>query len=105
MILAKASEGFIAELTLRRERQLVPNVAAAGGCVVVHHRVEHRVNQIPAALSAAAVRWGQICVRRADERERPVPGASCLARQPIQRVVQQPEKAASGCAWGHPGRG
>ena len=34
----------------------------------------------------------------ADERERPVPRASYLARDPVQCFVEQPEEAAAGCA-------
>ena len=43
VILAKAPEGFIAELTYGANVNWYRNVVAAGGCVVVHHRVEYRV--------------------------------------------------------------
>ena len=46
VILAKAPEGFIAELTYGEAVNWYRNVVAAGGCVVVHHRVEYRVNHI-----------------------------------------------------------
>ena len=46
MILAKAPEGFIAELTYGENVNWYRNVVAAGGCVVVHHRVEYRVTTI-----------------------------------------------------------
>ena len=46
VILAKAPEGFIAELTYGDEVNWYRNIVAAGGCVVIHHRVEYRVNQI-----------------------------------------------------------
>ena len=46
MILAKAPEGFIAELTYGADVNWYRNVVAAGGCVVVHHRVEYRVTNI-----------------------------------------------------------
>ena len=46
VILAKAPEGFIAELTYGDDVNWYRNIAAAGGCVVVHHRVEYRVNHI-----------------------------------------------------------
>src|SRR5262249_13852745 len=46
VILAKAPEGFIAELTYGEDVNWYRNITAAGGCVVVHHRVEYRVNAI-----------------------------------------------------------
>ena len=46
VILAKAPEGFIAELTYGTNVNWYRNVVAAGGCVVVHHRVEYRVTHI-----------------------------------------------------------
>jgi hypothetical protein len=46
VILARAPEGFIAELTYGDDVNWYRNVVAAGGCVVVHHRLEHRVTQI-----------------------------------------------------------
>jgi deazaflavin-dependent oxidoreductase (nitroreductase family) len=46
VILAKVSEGFIAELTYGEDANWYRNVVAAGGCVVVHRRAEYRVNQI-----------------------------------------------------------
>jgi deazaflavin-dependent oxidoreductase (nitroreductase family) len=46
VILAKAPEGFIAELTYGDNVNWYRNVAAAGGCVVVHHRVAYRITQI-----------------------------------------------------------
>jgi deazaflavin-dependent oxidoreductase (nitroreductase family) len=46
VILAKAPEGFIAELTYGENVNWYQNIVAAGRCVVVHHRVEYRVNRI-----------------------------------------------------------
>jgi deazaflavin-dependent oxidoreductase (nitroreductase family) len=46
VILAHAPEGFIAELTYGQNVNWYQNIVAAGGCVVVHHRVEYRVNHI-----------------------------------------------------------
>ena len=46
VILASAPEGFIAELTYGDNVNWYRNIVAAGGCVVVHHRVEYRVNEI-----------------------------------------------------------
>jgi deazaflavin-dependent oxidoreductase (nitroreductase family) len=46
VILAKAPEGFIAELTYGDDVNWYRNIVAAGGCVVIHHRVEYGVNQI-----------------------------------------------------------
>jgi deazaflavin-dependent oxidoreductase (nitroreductase family) len=46
VMLAKAPEGFIAELTYGENVNWYRNVVAAGGCVVVHHLVEHRVTTI-----------------------------------------------------------
>src|SRR5881275_2181866 len=46
VILAKAPEGFIAELTYGENVNWYRNIIAAGGCAVVHHRVEYRVNHI-----------------------------------------------------------
>ena len=46
VILAKAPEGFIAELTYGDDVNWYRNIVAAGGCVVIHHRVEYSVNQI-----------------------------------------------------------
>jgi deazaflavin-dependent oxidoreductase (nitroreductase family) len=46
VILARVPEGFIAELTYGDNVNWYRNVVAAGGCVVVHHRVEYRVTHI-----------------------------------------------------------
>jgi hypothetical protein len=46
VILAKAPEGFIAEVTYGENVNWYRNVVAAGGCVVVHHRVEYGVTTI-----------------------------------------------------------
>ena len=46
VILAKAPEGFIAELTYGKDVNWYRNVIAAGGCAVVHHRVEYRITHI-----------------------------------------------------------
>jgi deazaflavin-dependent oxidoreductase (nitroreductase family) len=46
VILAKVPEGFIAELTYGENVNWYRNVVVAGGCVVVHHRVEYRVTTI-----------------------------------------------------------
>jgi deazaflavin-dependent oxidoreductase (nitroreductase family) len=46
VILAKVPEGFIAELTYGDNVSWYRNITAAGGCVVVHHRVEYRVDHI-----------------------------------------------------------
>jgi deazaflavin-dependent oxidoreductase (nitroreductase family) len=46
VILAKVPEGFIAELTYGDNVNWYRNIVAAGGCVVVHHRVEYHVNAI-----------------------------------------------------------
>ena len=46
VILARAPEGFIAELTYGDDVNWYRNIVAAGGCVVFHHRVEYSVNQI-----------------------------------------------------------
>lgn len=46
VILAKDPEGFIAELTYGEDVNWCRNITVAGECVVVHHRVEYRVNHI-----------------------------------------------------------
>ena len=46
VILARVPEGFIAELTYGDNVNWYRNVVAAGGCVVVHHRVEYQVTDI-----------------------------------------------------------
>jgi deazaflavin-dependent oxidoreductase (nitroreductase family) len=46
VILAGVPEGFIAELTYGEDVNWYRNVIAAGGCVVVHHRVEYHVTDI-----------------------------------------------------------
>lgn len=46
VILAKVPEGFMAELTYGENVNWYRNIVAANGCVVVHHGVEYRVNQI-----------------------------------------------------------
>jgi deazaflavin-dependent oxidoreductase (nitroreductase family) len=46
LILATVPEGFIAELTYGENVNWYRNVLAAGGCVVVHGRVEYRVTAV-----------------------------------------------------------
>jgi hypothetical protein len=46
VILARAPEGFIAELTSGDNVNWYRNVVGAGGCVVVHHRVEYPVTHV-----------------------------------------------------------
>jgi deazaflavin-dependent oxidoreductase (nitroreductase family) len=46
VILARAPGGFIAELTYGEDVNWYRNIVAAGGCVVVHHRVEYQVTDI-----------------------------------------------------------
>jgi deazaflavin-dependent oxidoreductase (nitroreductase family) len=46
VVLAQVPEGFIAELTYGESVNWYRNIVAAGACVVVHHRREHRVTQI-----------------------------------------------------------
>ena len=46
VILATVPEGFISELTYGDRVNWYRNVVAAGECVVVHHRVEYRVNDV-----------------------------------------------------------
>ncbi len=46
VILARAPEGFIAELTYGVHVNWYRNIVAAGGCVVVHRRHEYRVTGI-----------------------------------------------------------
>ena len=46
VIVARVPEGFIAELTYGENVNWYRNIVAADGCVVVHHRVEYRVNHI-----------------------------------------------------------
>src|SRR5262249_20937543 len=46
VILGKAPEGFIAELTYGDNVNWVRNIPAADGCVVVHRRREYRVDHV-----------------------------------------------------------
>ena len=46
VILARVAEGFIAELTYGDKVDWYRNVVAAGGCLVVHHGAEYRVNRV-----------------------------------------------------------
>jgi hypothetical protein len=46
VILARVPEGFIAELTYGENVNWYRNIVVADECVVVHHRVEYRVNHI-----------------------------------------------------------
>lgn len=48
VILAVVAEGFIAELTYGETVDWYRNAVAAGGCVVIHHRSEHRITRIEA---------------------------------------------------------
>ena len=46
VILVKVTDGFIAELTYGEDVNWYRNIVAAGGCVVVHHRREYRIDSI-----------------------------------------------------------
>ncbi len=46
VILARVSDGFVAELTYGPEVQWYRNIVAAGGCVVVYKGAEHRIDRI-----------------------------------------------------------
>lgn len=46
VILVRVPEGFIAELTYGEGVNWYRNIVAAGGCVVVHHRKEYRIDNI-----------------------------------------------------------
>lgn len=46
LILAKVPGGFVAELTYGENVDWYRNVAAAGGCVVIHRREEFRIDAI-----------------------------------------------------------
>jgi deazaflavin-dependent oxidoreductase (nitroreductase family) len=46
VILVKTPEGFIAELTYGEDVHWYRNIVAAGGCVVVYHRREYRIESI-----------------------------------------------------------
>lgn len=46
VILVKVPAGFVAELTFGENVNWYRNIVAAGGCVVIHHRKEYRVNAI-----------------------------------------------------------
>jgi deazaflavin-dependent oxidoreductase (nitroreductase family) len=46
VILVRVPEGFIAELTYGEGVNWYRNIVAAGGCVVVHHRKEYRIESI-----------------------------------------------------------
>ena len=48
LILARVPEGFITELTYGTEVNWYRNVLAAGGCVLLHHRVEYHVVAVEA---------------------------------------------------------
>jgi deazaflavin-dependent oxidoreductase (nitroreductase family) len=59
VILASAPEGFIAELTYGDNVNWYRNVIAAGGGVVVHHRVEYRITRIePCAAERGRAAYG-----------------------------------------------
>ena len=46
LMLAPVDGGFVAELTYGTGVQWYRNIVAAGGCVVVHRGVEHRVDRV-----------------------------------------------------------
>jgi hypothetical protein len=46
VILARVAEGFVAELTYGEKVDWYRNGVAAGGCLVIHHGAEYRVNHI-----------------------------------------------------------
>jgi deazaflavin-dependent oxidoreductase (nitroreductase family) len=46
IILATGRQGFVAELTYGDKVDWYRNIVAAGGCVVIHHGKQHRVNRI-----------------------------------------------------------
>jgi len=46
VILVRVPEGFVAELTYGEDVNWYRNIVAAGGCVVVHHRREYRIDSI-----------------------------------------------------------
>jgi deazaflavin-dependent oxidoreductase (nitroreductase family) len=46
VILVRVPEGFIAELTYGDGVNWYRNVVAAGGCVVIHHRIEYRIDRV-----------------------------------------------------------
>ena len=46
VILARVPEGFVAELTYGEDVNWYRNIVAAGGCVVVYHGDEYRIDRI-----------------------------------------------------------
>lgn len=46
LILARVTDGFVAELTYGEDVDWYRNVVAAGGCTVIHHRTEYRIDAI-----------------------------------------------------------
>jgi deazaflavin-dependent oxidoreductase (nitroreductase family) len=46
LILAEVPHGFVAELTYGDKVDWYRNIVAAGGCVVIHHGRQYRVNRI-----------------------------------------------------------
>ena len=57
VILARVPDGFVAELTFGEGVNWYRNTIAAGGCTVVHHRREYRIDAIEpcdAAVGRAA---------------------------------------------------
>ncbi|GGB36203.1 nitroreductase [Flexivirga endophytica] len=46
VILAAVSDGFVAELTYGDQVDWYRNVVAAGGCTVLHHRRQYRIDRI-----------------------------------------------------------
>jgi deazaflavin-dependent oxidoreductase (nitroreductase family) len=46
VILARAPQGFVAELTYGDKVDWYRNIVAAGGCVVIHHGTRHQVDRI-----------------------------------------------------------
>jgi deazaflavin-dependent oxidoreductase (nitroreductase family) len=46
LILARIPDGFVAELTYGENVDWYRNVVAAGGCVVIRHRTQYRIDAI-----------------------------------------------------------
>ncbi|HUA70283.1 MAG TPA: hypothetical protein VMA96_04360 [Solirubrobacteraceae bacterium] len=46
VILVRVPEGFVVELTYGEDVNWFRNIVATGGCVVVHHRMEYRIESI-----------------------------------------------------------
>lgn len=46
VILAKVPDGFVAELTFGEDVNWYRNIVAAGGCIIIHHRKQYRIDAI-----------------------------------------------------------